>query len=50
VARTPSRFLDDIPDLLKELVDYTAAPKGPAGTEERNFFAGLRAKLKTNGP
>ncbi len=44
--RAVSRFLEDIPGELKELVDYSAAPKGPAGNEERNFFAGLRAKLK----
>ena len=46
IERTPSRFLLDIPKELCELVDYSAIPKGPAGTEEKNFFADLRAGLK----
>jgi DNA helicase-2/ATP-dependent DNA helicase PcrA len=49
VPRTPSRFLDDLPKEVLELVDHTAAPKGPPGEAERSFFTDLRARLKSQG-
>jgi DNA helicase-2/ATP-dependent DNA helicase PcrA len=47
VPRTPSRFLEDIPEEVLQVVDHTAAPKGPPGESERSFFSDLRARLKT---
>ncbi|WNG38978.1 AAA family ATPase [Archangium minus] len=46
VPRTPSRFLEDIPPELVELVDLDAPRKGPPTTEEKNFFANLKERFK----
>lgn len=46
IPRTPSRFLDDIPEQLCEVIDIGAEPSGPPTDREINFFASLRARLK----
>jgi DNA helicase-2/ATP-dependent DNA helicase PcrA len=50
VLRTPSRFLDDLPEALTELVDLAGAPQGPVTEREKNFFASLKDKLKSGVP
>jgi DNA helicase-2/ATP-dependent DNA helicase PcrA len=49
VPRTPSRFLQDIPGHLLEVMDYTAPPPGPPSAKEMNFFASLKERLKAGG-
>ncbi|WNG29053.1 AAA family ATPase [Cystobacter fuscus] len=49
VPRTPSRFLQDIPESLVEVVDLDAPRKGPPTTEEKNFFANLKERFKAPG-
>ncbi|MBM7114680.1 ATP-dependent helicase [Archangium primigenium] len=46
VPRTPSRFLEDIPPELVEVVDLDAPRKGPPTEQEQNFFANLKARFK----
>jgi DNA helicase-2/ATP-dependent DNA helicase PcrA len=46
MPKAASRFLDDIPSGLLEVVDHTAIPAGPAGEAERSFFSALRSRLK----
>ncbi|MET0406009.1 MAG: UvrD-helicase domain-containing protein [Cystobacter sp.] len=50
VPRTPSRFLEDIPAELVEVVDLDAPRKGPPTTEEKNFFANLKERFKAPAP
>lgn len=50
VPRTPSRFLDDVPDELCEVVDLEAIPEGPPSDKEMNFFASLKERLKQPPP
>jgi DNA helicase II / ATP-dependent DNA helicase PcrA len=49
VPRTPSRFLDDLPEDLCEIIDLDAVPEGPPTEKEQNFFASLRERLKAQG-
>jgi DNA helicase-2/ATP-dependent DNA helicase PcrA len=49
VPRTPSRFLEDIPPELVEVVDLDAPREGPPSTEEKNFFANLKERFKAQG-
>jgi DNA helicase-2/ATP-dependent DNA helicase PcrA len=49
IPRTPSRFLDDIPEELVEMIDLEAIPAGPPSDKEVNFFASLKERLKTQG-
>jgi DNA helicase-2/ATP-dependent DNA helicase PcrA len=49
VPRTPSRFLDDVPEDLCEIIDLDAVPDGPPTTQELNFFESLRQRLKGQG-
>jgi DNA helicase-2/ATP-dependent DNA helicase PcrA len=46
VPRTPSRFLQDIPEELCEIIDLDAIPAGPPTEKETNFFASLKERLK----
>jgi DNA helicase-2/ATP-dependent DNA helicase PcrA len=46
VPRTPSRFLEDIPEQLSDVVDLAAVPTGPPTTQELGFFASLKERLK----
>ncbi|ATB27416.1 ATP-dependent helicase [Melittangium boletus] len=46
VPRTPSRFLDDIPPELVEVLDLDAPRKGPPTAQEQNFFANLKERFK----
>lgn len=46
IPRTPSRFLDDIPEQLCEVTDMAAIPSGPPSTQELGFFASLKERLK----
>ncbi|MBF5042803.1 AAA family ATPase [Aggregicoccus sp. 17bor-14] len=46
VPRTPSRFLQDLPDECVELVDLSAPPPGPPTEKEKNFFADLKSRFK----
>ena len=46
VPRTPSRFLDDLPQELVEVVDLDAPRKGPPTAQEQNFFANLKERFK----
>ncbi len=46
LPRTPSRFLEDLPDGLFELIDLAGIPAGPPDEKEQNFFANLKEKLK----
>jgi DNA helicase-2/ATP-dependent DNA helicase PcrA len=46
LPRTPSRFLDDVPASVIELLDQNAPAAGNPKEEGRAFFAGLRAQLK----
>ncbi|MCA2978272.1 MAG: UvrD-helicase domain-containing protein [Myxococcaceae bacterium] len=46
VPRTPSRFLDDLPEDLCEIIDLDAIPAGPPSEREQGFFAALRQRLK----
>lgn len=50
VPRTPSRFLQDIPEDLCEIIDLEAVPEGPPTDKEQNFFASLRERLKGAPP
>jgi DNA helicase-2/ATP-dependent DNA helicase PcrA len=50
VPRTPSRFLDDLPEDLCERIDLGAVPEGAPSAKEVNFFADLRAKLREKTP
>ncbi len=53
VPRTPSRFLDDLPAELVDLVDLSgpAAPAGEAQTRKaRSFFAEMDALLSGKNP
>ncbi len=50
VARTPSRFLEDLPKELVEERDLTAPPPGPPTEKELSFFSSLRDKLKAQTP
>ncbi len=50
LARTPSRFLADIPEQLCDLVELAAIPVGPVTVKEKSFFASLREKLKPTAP
>ncbi len=50
VPRTPSRFLQDIPEDLCEIIDLEAVPEGPPTDKEQNFFASLRERLKGAAP
>ncbi|MBX7097368.1 MAG: UvrD-helicase domain-containing protein [Myxococcaceae bacterium] len=45
VPRTPSRFLQDLPEKYVQLVDLET-PSGPVTEKETNFFKDLRAKLE----
>ncbi len=47
VPRTPSRFLQDIPEDLCEIIDLEAIPAGPPTEKEQNFFSSLRERLKS---
>ena len=47
VQRTASRFLQDIPEQLCDVVELAAIPVGPPTVKEQGFFASLRDKLKT---
>ncbi|OJT21023.1 DNA helicase UvrD [Archangium sp. Cb G35] len=49
VPRTPSRFLEDIPPELVEVMDIDAPRKGPPGEQEKNFFASLKERFKAPG-
>ncbi|HSP77151.1 MAG TPA: UvrD-helicase domain-containing protein [Myxococcaceae bacterium] len=49
VPRTPSRFLDDLPEGLVEKLDLDAPPKGPPTEKEKNFFSNLKERLKAQG-
>jgi DNA helicase-2/ATP-dependent DNA helicase PcrA len=49
VPRTPSRFLDDIPPELVEVVDLDAPRQGPPDAQEKNFFANLKERFKPKG-
>jgi DNA helicase-2/ATP-dependent DNA helicase PcrA len=46
VPRTPSRFLEDIPPELVEVMDLDAPRKGPPTEQEKNFFANLKERFK----
>ena len=46
IPRTPSRFLDDIPEQLCDVTDMAAIPSGPPSTQELGFFANLKERLK----
>jgi DNA helicase-2/ATP-dependent DNA helicase PcrA len=46
VPRTASRFLEEIPTSVMEVVDCAAPPKGDPGEAERSFFSDLRSRLK----
>jgi len=49
--RTPSRFLQDLPAEVVELIDMDAPRKGPETPQEKNFFGSLRDRLKArSGP
>ena len=52
VPRTPSRFLQDIPEALIEVMDLDQPPPGPPSEQELNFFARMKEKFKapTSGP
>lgn len=45
--RTQSRFLDDIPAELTQVIDHTALPTAQVGESERSFFSDLRSRLRT---
>jgi DNA helicase II / ATP-dependent DNA helicase PcrA len=49
VERTPSRFLEDVPKELCEVVDMVGAPAAPPDAQEQDFFAALKAKLMAQG-
>jgi ATP-dependent DNA helicase UvrD/PcrA len=49
VPRTPSRFLEDIPPALVEVVDLDAPRKGDPTAQEKNFFANLKERFKAQG-
>jgi DNA helicase-2/ATP-dependent DNA helicase PcrA len=49
VPRTPSRFLEDIPPELVEVLDLDAPRKGPPTEQEKNFFASLKERFKAPG-
>jgi DNA helicase-2/ATP-dependent DNA helicase PcrA len=46
VERTPSRFLEDVPKELCEIIDMVGEPAAPPTEQEQNFFAALKEKLK----
>ncbi len=50
VPRTPSRFLEDLPEGLFEVVDLAGIPDGPPDEKELNFFANLKERLKAKPP
>jgi DNA helicase II / ATP-dependent DNA helicase PcrA len=51
LPRTPSRFLDDIPEALLDVIDLSgpqlAAPKEVQQAKAKNFFASMSSLLKT---
>ncbi len=47
VPRTPSRFLTDIPEQLCEVIELGAVPTGVPTVKEKDFFASLRDRLKS---
>ncbi|MDP1821966.1 MAG: UvrD-helicase domain-containing protein [Archangium sp.] len=47
LARTPSRFLADIPEQLCDVVELAAIPVGPPTVKEQSFFSALRDRLKS---
>ena len=49
MPRTPSRFLEDIPPELVEVLDLDAPRQGPPTAEEKNFFANLKERFKAPG-
>jgi DNA helicase-2/ATP-dependent DNA helicase PcrA len=46
VPRTPSRFLEGLPEAWITLKDLSAPPPGPPTEREMSFFADLKARLK----
>lgn len=48
MQRTPSRFLEDLPPHLVEVIDLET-PTGPVTVKEQSFFKDLRAKLESQG-
>ncbi|MCY0997255.1 UvrD-helicase domain-containing protein [Myxococcus sp. MISCRS1] len=50
VPRTPSRFLEDLPEDVIEHVTPDAPRQGPPTTEEKNFFANLKERFKKPQP
>jgi len=51
LPRTPSRFLEDLPEHLCEKQDLAAPPKGPPTEREQNFFADLKERFaRQKGP
>jgi DNA helicase II / ATP-dependent DNA helicase PcrA len=44
--RTPSRFLNDIPEIFCDVQDLAAIPAGPPTEKEVNFFAALKDRFK----
>ncbi|QSQ19356.1 UvrD-helicase domain-containing protein [Pyxidicoccus parkwayensis] len=50
VPRTPSRFLEDLPEEVVEKMDLEAPRQGPPTTEEKNFFANLKERFKKPPP
>jgi DNA helicase II / ATP-dependent DNA helicase PcrA len=46
VPRTPSRFLQDIPEQICEVIELAAIPVGPPTVKEQSFFSSLRDRLK----
>ncbi len=46
VARTPSRFLQDIPPELMDLEDLELPPAGPPSEKELTFFSRMKERFK----
>jgi DNA helicase-2/ATP-dependent DNA helicase PcrA len=49
IPSTPSRFLEDIPPQLLEVVDLDKPREGPPTAQEKNFFANLKERFKAPG-
>jgi DNA helicase-2/ATP-dependent DNA helicase PcrA len=49
VPCTPSRFLEDLPPEVVEVIDLKAPRTGPETPQERNFFANLKERFKAKG-
>jgi DNA helicase-2/ATP-dependent DNA helicase PcrA len=49
VPCTPSRFLEDLPASVVELIDLEAPRAGPPTEQEKNFFANLKERFKAKG-